>query len=125
MNEPYEGKATTTAKFSEPGEYVLQVTANDYSGDGGGGFQCCWTNSLVKVDSRRSALHYRLLQPHENTKHGKKYHDTTDHRLRYSPKRLSAASCRAPCGSTAGMASAADGPRDSPSRFTGRGLTSF
>jgi hypothetical protein len=49
VNEPYEGKATTTAKFSEPGEYVLQVTANDFSGDGGGGFVCCWTNSLVKV----------------------------------------------------------------------------
>jgi len=49
VNEPYEGKATTTAKFSAPGEYVLQVTVNDYSGDGGGGFQCCWTNSLVKV----------------------------------------------------------------------------
>ena len=30
VNEPYEGKAATTAKFSEPGEYVLQVTANDY-----------------------------------------------------------------------------------------------
>jgi len=49
VNVPFEGKATATAKFSEPGEYVLQVTANDYSGDGGGGFQCCWTNSLVKV----------------------------------------------------------------------------
>ena len=33
----------------EPGEYVLQVLANDYSGDGGGGFVCCWTNTLVKV----------------------------------------------------------------------------
>ena len=49
VNEPFEGKGTTNAKFSEPGEYVLQVTANDYSGDGGGGFQCCWTNSLVRV----------------------------------------------------------------------------
>jgi hypothetical protein len=49
VNVPYSGKGTTNAKFSEPGEYVLQVTANDYSGDGGGGFQCCWTNSLVKV----------------------------------------------------------------------------
>lgn len=49
VNVPYQGKGTTTAKFSEPGEYVLQVTANDYSGDGGGGFQCCWTNSLVRV----------------------------------------------------------------------------
>jgi hypothetical protein len=49
VNEPYTGMAKTTAKFSEPGEYVLQVTANDYSGEGGGGFVCCWTNSLVKV----------------------------------------------------------------------------
>jgi hypothetical protein len=49
VNEPYTGTAKTTAKFSEPGEYVLQVLANDYSGDGGGGFVCCWTNALVKV----------------------------------------------------------------------------
>ena len=43
------GKATTTATFSEPGEYVLRVVANDWSGDGGRGFQCCWTNAIVKV----------------------------------------------------------------------------
>ena len=48
-NEAFSGKATTKAKFSEPGEYVLHVTVNDYSGDGGGGFQCCWTTGLVKV----------------------------------------------------------------------------
>ena len=48
-NAPFSGKATTTAKFSEPGDYVLHVTVNDYSGDGGGGFQCCWTTGLVKV----------------------------------------------------------------------------
>jgi len=46
---PFSGKATTNVTFSEPGEYVLHVTANDYSGDGGGGFQCCWTTGLVKV----------------------------------------------------------------------------
>ena len=34
---------------TEPGDYVLHVTANDYSGDGGGGFGCCWTTALVKV----------------------------------------------------------------------------
>ena len=49
MNEPFSGKATTTARFSEPGEYVLHVIANDYSGDGGGGEVCCWTTALVKV----------------------------------------------------------------------------
>ena len=45
----FSGKATTTATFSEPGEYLLHVVANDWSGDGGGGFQCCWTYGLVKV----------------------------------------------------------------------------
>lgn len=44
-----DGKATTTATFDKPGEYVLRVQANDASGDGGGGFQCCWTNAHVKV----------------------------------------------------------------------------
>ncbi len=46
---PFSGKASTTVTFSEPGEYWLHVTANDYSGEGGAGFQCCWTNGLVKV----------------------------------------------------------------------------
>ena len=45
----FTGRATTTATFSEPGQYVLHVVANDYSGDGGGGFQCCWTSAQVKV----------------------------------------------------------------------------
>jgi hypothetical protein len=44
-----EGKATTTATFSAPGEYMIRATANDSSGDGGGGDQCCWTTGLVKV----------------------------------------------------------------------------
>jgi hypothetical protein len=38
-----------TATFSLPGEYLLRVQANDESGEGGGGFQCCWTNTYVKV----------------------------------------------------------------------------
>jgi hypothetical protein len=49
VNVLFKGKATTTAKFSEPGDYVLQVTANDYSGEGGAGEVCCWTTALVKV----------------------------------------------------------------------------
>jgi len=49
----FSGKATTNVKFSEPGDYVLHVTVNDYSGDGGGGFQCCWTTGLVKVSVSR------------------------------------------------------------------------
>jgi hypothetical protein len=45
----FQGKASTSATFSAPGEYVLKVTANDWSGEGGRGFQCCWTNGQVKV----------------------------------------------------------------------------
>jgi hypothetical protein len=45
----FSGSATTTAQFSEPGEYILRIVANDASGDGGRGFQCCWTNAQVKV----------------------------------------------------------------------------
>ena len=43
------GEATTTATFSEPGEYRLLVTANDVSGVGGGAEQCCWTSTYVDV----------------------------------------------------------------------------
>jgi hypothetical protein len=43
------GRATTTATFSEPGDYILRLVANDWSGDGGRGFQCCWSNAQVKV----------------------------------------------------------------------------
>jgi hypothetical protein len=44
-----DGKVTTTASFSTPGQYIIRVQANDASGDGGGGFQCCWTNAHVRV----------------------------------------------------------------------------
>jgi hypothetical protein len=49
VNVPFSGKATTTARFSAPGDYVLHVTAMDYSGEGGGGEVCCWTTATVKV----------------------------------------------------------------------------
>ena len=49
VGEPFRGRFSTTAKFSEPGEYLLHMTANDYSGDGGGGEVCCWTTAVVKV----------------------------------------------------------------------------
>lgn len=45
----FRGKAVTTATFSAPGVYILHVTANDWSGEGGRGFQCCWTNAYVKI----------------------------------------------------------------------------
>lgn len=51
----FTGKAMTTATFSEPGQYVLRVVANDASGDGGRGFQCCWSNAQVKVSVKPGA----------------------------------------------------------------------
>ena len=49
IDKAAEGKTTTTATFSAPGDYILRAQANDVSGEGGGGFQCCWTNAHVKV----------------------------------------------------------------------------
>jgi len=54
-DEPYAGKAATTVKFSEPGDYMLHVTANDYSGNGGGGTVCCWTTAIIKVAVSKGA----------------------------------------------------------------------
>lgn len=45
----FTGKVTASAMFSEPGEYIVRVVANDWSGVGGAGFQCCWTNAQIKV----------------------------------------------------------------------------
>jgi len=50
-----DGKVTTTATFSQPGDYILRLQVNDRSGEGGGGFQCCWSNSHVKVTITGSA----------------------------------------------------------------------
>ena len=46
------GRSNTTATFDRPGEYILRVEANDETGEGGGGFQCCWTSVHVRVSVR-------------------------------------------------------------------------
>lgn len=51
-DEPYSGTTSMTVKFSQPGDYALHVTANDYSGSGGNGFVCCWTTAIIKVAVR-------------------------------------------------------------------------
>ena len=43
------GQTTANATFSDAGDYILRVQSNDSTGDGGGGFQCCWTNAHVRV----------------------------------------------------------------------------
>ena len=57
------GKATTSASFSEPGEYILQAVVDDGSGESAGnfGYHCCWTNAQVKIavggqSSNKSAI---------------------------------------------------------------------
>jgi len=49
------GKSTANATFNEPGDYILRAQGNDSTGDGGGGFQCCWTNAHVKVTVKAAA----------------------------------------------------------------------
>jgi len=44
--------ASGSATFAAAGDYLLRVQANDESGEGGAGFQCCWTNAYVKVTVR-------------------------------------------------------------------------
>lgn len=41
-----------SATFAASGDYTIRVQANDESGEGGFGFQCCWTNTYVKVNVR-------------------------------------------------------------------------
>jgi hypothetical protein len=49
IDREHDGKATTVATFAVPGDYILRLQANDATGEGGGGFQCCWTNVHVAV----------------------------------------------------------------------------
>jgi hypothetical protein len=58
-----DGKATTSATFSEPGEYILQAVVDDGSGESAGnfGYHCWWTNAQVKItvggqSSNKSAI---------------------------------------------------------------------
>jgi hypothetical protein len=52
-----DGKATTSASFSEPGDYILQAVVDDGSGESAGnfGYHCCWTNAQVTVTVRGDA----------------------------------------------------------------------
>ena len=48
--EEVEGEATTTATFSQAGDYVLRVRVDNWgANDSSGGDQCCWTNGYVRV----------------------------------------------------------------------------
>jgi hypothetical protein len=46
---PFNGKATTTVSFSVPGDYTLNVQADDTTGGGPAGRQCCWSNAKIEV----------------------------------------------------------------------------
>ncbi len=45
-----DGRATTTARFPLPGEYLLRVRSDNFNPvDSSLGDQCCWTNGYVRV----------------------------------------------------------------------------
>jgi hypothetical protein len=47
---PGGGEATTSVRFSAPGEYMLRVRVDNFGiTDSALGQQCCWTNGYVKV----------------------------------------------------------------------------
>ncbi len=43
------GTSNTTVTFSQSGEYLLRVRANDSAPASAGHAQCCWTNGFVRV----------------------------------------------------------------------------
>jgi len=49
---PEGGEAKTLVTFSEPGDYVIRVRANDSPVASAGHAQCCWTNAYVKITVR-------------------------------------------------------------------------
>ena len=53
------GHASTTATFSQPGEYVLQAVVDDGSGESAGnfGYHCCWTNAQISVTVGQGSTH--------------------------------------------------------------------
>lgn len=46
---PTGGSGKTTATFSQAGEYLVRVRANDSSVTSAGHAQCCWSNGFIKV----------------------------------------------------------------------------
>jgi len=57
--EPYAGRSTGTVTFGTPGDYVVHVTINDFSGKGGGATGCCWTTAMVKVNVKPGSTEKR------------------------------------------------------------------
>jgi len=49
LNEPFSATGASAVTFSAAGEYALMLLATDFSGEGGNGEVCCWTNAYVKV----------------------------------------------------------------------------
>lgn len=43
------GTAKTSATFSQAGEYLLRIRANDSAVGSAGHAQCCWSNSFIRV----------------------------------------------------------------------------
>jgi hypothetical protein len=64
------GRSSTTASFSEPGDYLLQAVVDDGSGEAAGnfGYHCCWTNAQVKITVKgESGKHAAAASPTQVT----------------------------------------------------------
>jgi len=61
------GRATTSATFTEPGEYILQAVVDDGSGESAGnfGYHCCWTNAQVKLTVKGEAVRTTTAASHK------------------------------------------------------------
>jgi len=59
------GKASTSATFSEPGDYVLQAVVDDGSGESAGnfGYHCCWTNTQVTLTVKGAGVRTAAATP--------------------------------------------------------------
>ena len=49
VDAEFKGQATTNVTFTAPGDYLLHLNVDDFSGRGSGETGCCWTTAIVKV----------------------------------------------------------------------------
>jgi hypothetical protein len=53
MGQPQWGEVSTQATFTEPGEYVIRVRADNFAAeDSGFDYVCCWANGYIPVTVR-------------------------------------------------------------------------
>ena len=49
VDAEFRGQTTANVTFTAPGDYLLHLNVDDFSGRGSGETGCCWTTAIVKV----------------------------------------------------------------------------